>query len=202
MRATMARTSWCAAILVLIISSWVNALGPLVTAPGAIIQGSTIFTDGANISGHVDWAVFNNTPGSFPYSGGYSPSAGEYAYAYQIFVDAGSAQISSFAVAMNGPADNIGNFTDLGGVAPISQVLISGDSAKWTFSELTEQTNSRGLVFSSPERPETTFGSVIDHGATAFVIPLYSPQSHDVPEPATAGLVMLGCAMLGFRRSR
>ena len=191
MRAMMARSSWCAAILVLIISGWVQA-GPL-----AVYGGSTPFDNGGTLKGYVDWAVFS--PGAFPYSGGYTPTPGELVYTYQIF-ETGAAPLSSFELLLTDPADNIGNFTDLGGQAPQSQVLSPLTSAKWTFSGIPQGGMSRGLVFSSPRLPYDLFATVVDTGQSTWVIPLPSPSPVNVPEPATAGLVALGCMMLGLRR--
>jgi len=187
----MARSSWCAAILVLIISSWSEA-GTLFSTGG----GSTPFTFGT-LSGTVDYHVY--APGTFPFSGGYAPTAGEFVYAYQVFVT-GAAPLSSFELIIPGPADNIGNFTDLGGTAPLSQALGGiPQTAKWTFPGIPTNGFSRGLAFSSSQPPVDSLGTTVDTGQSAFVIPLPEPGSPNVPEPATMGLVA-GAMLLGLRR--
>ena len=199
MRASMARSSLVAVIAGLFISTFAQA-GALNGNPSAFSSGSTTFDNGGTLKGFVDWAVFN--PGSFPaaYSG-YTPTSGELAYAYQIFVT-GSAPVSSFELVLTDPADNIGSFSQLGGVAPSSQVLNPLTSAKWTFSGIPMGSSSYGLAFSSPRIPQNLFATVVDTGQTTFVIPLPSPGSQGIPEPATLGLAAMGCVMLGIRRRR
>ena len=61
--------------------------------------------------------------------------------------------------------------------------------------------NSEGLVFSSIKVPKNLFGSTIDGGTGAIVIPLPSPDVTDVPEPATMSLLALaGVALLRRRK--
>ena len=61
-------------------------------------KGTTIFPDSVDpyLDGTVDWAVF--APGNFPFSG-YTPTPGEFTYAYQIHCT-GSAAISNFSVVL------------------------------------------------------------------------------------------------------
>src|SRR4051794_16825172 len=171
MRAMMARTTWCAAVLALLISSqaFAGALfnNPNAGGPPPLYTGSTPFTVGT-LSGFVDYAVFN--PGAFPFSG-YTPTAGELTYAYQIFVT-GTAPVSSFELVLTDPADNIGNFNSLPGTAPNSQTLTALTSAKWTFPGIPSGGNSDGLAFSSPRIPQSLFATVVDTGQTTWVIPL------------------------------
>lgn len=194
MRATMARSSWVAVIVGLFISTWAQA-GPLASA-GTFSSGSTPFDNGGTLKGFVDWAVFN--PGTFPYAG-YTPTAGELSYAYQIFVT-GAAPVSSFELVLTDPADTIGSFNDLGGVAPSSQILNPLTSAKWTFPGIPQNDKSYGLAFSSSRIPQSLFATVVDTGQSTWVIPLPSPGSNSIPEPATLGLAAMGCLMLGLRR--
>jgi hypothetical protein len=200
MRALMARSSLLAVIAGLFISTWAQA-GPLANDAvefGALSSGSTPFDNGVTLKGYVDWAVYN--PGGFPY-GGYTPTAGELSYAYQIFVT-GSAPVSSFELVLTDPADNIGNFSLAGGMAPTSQNLTSMTSAKWTFSGIPNGGNSNGLSFSSPRLPQSLFATVVDTGQSTWVIPLPSPGPNGIPEPATLGLAAMGCLMLGLRRRK
>jgi PEP-CTERM motif-containing protein len=198
MRASMARSSLFAVIAGLFISTWAQA-GPLATA-GTFASGSTPFDNGGTLKGYVDWAVFN--PGTWPagYTG-YSPTSGELAYAYQVFVT-GTAPVSSFELVLTDPADNIGSFAQLGGVAPSSQVLNPLTSAKWTFPGIPQGSMSYGLAFSSIRIPQSLFATVVDTGQSTWVIPLPSPGSTGIPEPATLGLAAMGCVVLGLRRRR
>jgi len=196
MRAAIARSSLLAVIVGLFISTWAQA-GPLATA-GTYSFGSTTFDNGGTLKGYVDWSVFN--PGTFPYAG-YTPTAGELAYAYQIFVT-GSAPVSSFELVLTDPADNIGNFNLGGGTAPNSQVLNPATSAKWTFPGIPSGSMSYGLAFSSPRIPQSLFATVVDTGQSTWVIPLPSPGPNGIPEPATLGLAAVGCVMLGLRRRK
>jgi len=195
----MARSSLLAVIVGLFVSTWAQA-GPLAndqTEFGAISSGSTPFDNGATLKGFVDWAVYS--PGTFPY-GGYAPTSGELAYAYQVFVT-GAAPVSSFELVLTNPADNIGSFTlPGGGVAPASQTLTSSTSAKWTFNGVPTGSSSNGLAFSSSRLPVSLFATVVDTGQTTTVIPLPSPGPNGIPEPATLSLAAMGCLMLGLRR--
>jgi len=195
----MARTG--AVVLALLISSqaFAGALfnNPNAGGPPPLYTGSTPFSVGT-LTGYVDYAVFN--PGQFPF-GGYTPTAGELTYAYQIFVT-GSAPLSSFELALTDPADNIGNFNTLPGTLPNSQNLNPLISAKWTFPGIPNGGNSDGLAFSSPRLPQSLFATVVDTGQTTWVIPLPSPGPVGIPEPATLSLVTMGCMMLGLRRRK
>jgi len=195
----MARTG--AVIFALLISSqaFAGALfnNPNAGGPPPLYTGSTPFSVGT-LSGYVDYSVFN--PGGFPF-GGYTPTAGELTYAYQVFVT-GQAPLSSFELVLTDPADNIGTIGGLPGVNPSSTTLTSGTSAKWTFPGITTGNNSVGLAFSSPRIPQSLFATVVDTGQTTWVIPLPSPGPNSIPEPATIGLAAMGCMVLGLRRKR
>jgi hypothetical protein len=140
--------------------------------------------------------VFN--PGDFPYLG-YTPTAGELTYTYQIYVT-GTAPVSSFELSLTDLADNIGSFNDLGGIAPTSQDLDPLVSAKWTFPGIPQGGASYGLVFSSPRIPQNLFATVVDTGQSTYVIPLPSPSPISIPEPASLGLAAIGALVLGVRR--
>ncbi len=167
---------------------------------GGAWTGSTAFDNGLGLSGYVDWTVFS--PGAFPYLG-YTPTAGELAYAFQVF-STGPLATTSFSVALDNVADSIGTFGDLAGDSPFSMSLTPAPfgSAGWSFSGITTGGNSDGLVFSSIKVPKNLFGSTIDGGTGAIVIPLPSPDTVDVPEPATMSVMALaGLALLRRRRS-
>ena len=162
--------------------------------------GSTAFNNGLGLFGKVDWAVFG--PGAFPYLG-YTPTAGELTYAYQVFVGTGSLEVTSFAVALDNVAGNMGTFSDLAGDAPTGQTLTPPPfgSASWSFAGILADSSSMGLAFSSIKVPKDLFGSTVDGGTGAIVIPLPSPDVTDVPEPVTMSVLGLGGLALLRRRS-
>ena len=190
--------------------------GPLATHPDGIpaFTGSTPFDSGGGLSGYVDYAVF--LPGDYPAGYlGYTPPVGHLAYTYQVYVDPGSFTVSAFAVGIDGgnPVGTIGFFSGndgnglVAGDPPIASTF-SGfpiDTAEWDFAGILASGQSAGLVYSSPNIPMDYFGSVIDTGESAFVIPLPSPSPVPVPEPATfalAGLSVVALVACGARRRR
>ena len=184
--------------IVLAFSSGMALGGPLAGAAGVFDgwTGSTSFTDGDNLTGYVDWAVY--APGDFTYAG-YAPTAGEMVYAFQLYTT-GSDAIHSLTVALANPADNPGSFADLAGDAATSATM-NATSVTWTFGGIGPGGNSEGLAFSSPYVPEDYYGIVIDGGSYALVIPLPSPSNVEIPEPATLGLLAMGgLALLRKRR--
>jgi len=156
---------------------------------------STTFDNGTGLSGIVDWAVFG--PGDFPFAG-YTPTAGELTYAYQVF-STGPDAIHAFTLNLSNPANNIGSFGDLVGEAPSSATL--GAQAVWNFAGLDIGQNSSGLAFSSPNIPSSFFGILINGGTTSVAFPLPVPSPNDIPEPASLALLGIGgAAMLRRRR--
>jgi len=172
-------------------------------------RGSTPFSSGT-LTGYVDWAVF--APGVAPTGGfdGYAPTSGEGTYVFQVFTT-GAAPLSNFKVGIipGAPVDNIGSFStvSINGDAPTS-LSFSGspqfDTASWNFAGITTGNSSRGLVFSSIKLPVAYFGSVIDTGQSAFVIPLPTPNGTaggpEFPEPSTFVLSGLGLGVLLVQR--
>ena len=160
-------------------------------------SGSTGFDNGTGVAGYVDWSVF--APGAFPFSG-YTPTAGEMTYAFQVF-NTGTDVISSFSVSLANVADNIGSFSDLSGDSTASETLFPLVKAEWVFSGMVSGNNSEGLAFSTPMVPQDLFGLVIDGGTFSVVIPLPSPSGDEIPEPVTLSLLGVGALAL-LRRKR
>ncbi|MHC4985336.1 MAG: PEP-CTERM sorting domain-containing protein [Planctomycetota bacterium] len=160
--------------------------------------GSTAFDNGTGVAGYVDWAVF--APGDFPFAG-YTPDAGELVYAYQVF-STGTDVISSFSVALENEANSLGSFSDLSGDAMINGVLLPAVKAEWQFAGITTGGNSEGLAFSSPLVPKELFGIAVDGGTFALVIPVPTPSSNEIPEPATMSLLGIGALTALIRRRR
>lgn len=188
--------------------------GPLATNPNAYTDsnnvqwhGSTDFDDdgdasgleGDGLEGNVDWAVFTSAVFNSEFPGaGYVPPAGQMVFTYQINV-AGTAPLSSLSVGIdNEPTGSIGSFSG-GGVTGVDPVGKSLSPVSANFSFLGESipigSSSSGLAYSSPNVPKNFFGSVIDGGSSAIVVPLPTPSSTAyVPEPSTA--VLAGLALL------
>ena len=180
------------------------AAGPLATHPAAFDDGSTvwagsaIFNNSTGVAGWVDWAVF--APGAFPYGGsGYTPTAGEYTYAYQIH-NGGTDALSSFSVALLNPTNNVGTFDALPGDAATGTVLLPGSKAEWGFSGLAPGDNTVGLVLSAPTKPKHLFGILVGGGAFAIGQPLPSPSATEAPEPTTLCLLAVGSLLALTKR--
>jgi len=161
-------------------------------------QGFDLLSQPTGLTGSIDWAVY--APGTFPVGFlGYTPSPGEYVYAYQAF-ETGVAPLSSFAVNLEAHADNIGAFSG-GGVSgqfPSASFLNDFDSANWLFDGIPQFGSSSGLVFSSPHGPMLSSGTTIDHGSSAGVMPVPSPNPPNAPEPATLTLALCGILGMAF----
>ena len=167
--------------------------------------------------GTVDYAVF--APGdfttAFPASG-YTPTAGQLVYAYQIIPTDGvnTEFISFMTVNLNGDANNISAFElESGNTAPDLSTFtfgptgVAGENAEWYFVSggIPISGRSYGLVYSSPNIPQMLSGNVVNSGLTASVVPLPVPSPVPVPEPGTitlAGLGGLGILAAAARRRR
>lgn len=152
-----------------------------------------------DLTGYVEWAVY--APGTFPGGFvGYSAPANEFVYAYQAFVT-NTAPLSSLTIDLLNAAGNIGTFTGNGvsGDPSTFPFLIPFNSANWLFDGVPQGGSTVGLAFSSPFIPMLLSGTVIDHGSSASVIPVPSPDSEIIPEPSTFVLAAVGLAALGMR---
>ncbi len=201
--------------LVLLLLSGAALGGPLATDPNAAVydgttwHGSVDVLAGPNAEGKylratIDYCVY--APGMFSYPGqGYTPTAGEFVYAYQVFVDP-NVEAFKLSVGMlaSNEANNIGTWAISGGVDP-NDLGFGGtppnlDTAWWSWDPgLQPGENSVGLAYSSINAPLWWLGTIQNSGlaASGFV-----PSPSDViPEPATMGLVLAG-AIAALRRRR
>jgi len=208
--AMMKRTSSCAAVFVataIFFNATSAQAGPLNTPANLALSyngswaGTSAFqsilpdniTPG-DLSGYVDWAVFEAA--NFPYGGfGYVPTPGELVYVYQVYVT-GIAPVSHFTVDTPNFGNNIGSFTSFGTVTPSASSIGLEAAIDFHAPAIPMGSNSIGLAFSSNKVPQNWFGSLVDHGEDAQVVPLPSPSNINVPEPATVALLCLGGALL------
>jgi len=199
--ALMKRASCGVVLLLLIVSPALS--GPLNGDPNALpgFTGTTPFNNGVGLLGTVDYAVYTYAAFQAEWAGlGYVATPGEDVYVYQVLPDPASFVVSHLSVKIVNPADNVGNFALGGGVAPSTESLGLGGppSADYFFGNSVPAGGaSSALAFSSPFAPILLFGSVVDHGTSAFVIPLPSPGTQFIPEPATIVLVIAG-ALFGL----
>jgi hypothetical protein len=161
--------------------------------------GSTLFVNG-NLAGYVDYAVFTAANFNANFGGnGYTPTAA-LVYTYQVFAT-GSADITSFSVALANPAQDQGAFNPPAGDAPSSSFLTPPPGeVLWNFTAIDQGESSIGLAFSSNYIPTNLFGSVVNSGASAMVAPLPSPSGEEIPEPATLSLLGIGALAMIRRR--
>ena len=201
----------CCAIVLSLFAISPAYSGPLNGDGLAILSGTTPFTgpvvDGKQLLGTVDYAVYTYAAFQAEWGGlGYVPTLGEDVYTYQVIID-GALPVSHLSVHVENPADNPGAFALGGGQAPSTFSIGPGGptSSDWFFAPEAPVLTS-GLAFSSPYAPIPRFGSLVDGGTTAFVIPLPTPGSNPIPEPATVTLVLaaaifaLPMAVRRFRR--
>jgi len=160
--------------------------------------GSVTFTDGFDLSGYIDFAVFKAADfnSNFP-ALGYAP-ADSLVYTYQLFVT-GSDFASAQIVGVTNPASAIGQF-NIGDVAANAMDLSSG-IAEWDFPGILTGESSYGLAFSSPNKPEYGAGLTFD-GGSGVLTTLPTPSANAIPEPASFLLLACGSLMLFVLRKR
>lgn len=178
--------------------------------------GTTAISDEWGIlSASVEWIVY--PAGVFDTLGynGYTPTLGEFVYAYQM-TNVGLAPITVLAVEMldSNEADNIGEF-NLGGVAGAPVPGWGGtapnlETAEWYWTDvpgnLAVGQSSQGLAYCSINAPIEYDFLVHDGGSSAENIvangdPGVASPGDVIPEPGTLALLALGglCA-LGRKR--
>lgn len=205
-----------ASVVVLLIVSGAASAGVLATDSAAYVDGtgrawsgstdldSGIMINGIALKGTVDWCVY--APGSFHFTG-YTPTAGEFVYAYQIELK-GTSVAELFTVAMldGNKANNIGSFDLTGDRTPNGAYFENPGHANLLAADfewapgLTPGQKTAGLVFSSINAPLDWVGTLTDSGQAADGwVP--SP-SNVIPEPATMGLLAVGMVVGLLRRKR
>ena len=196
--------------LVLVLLSGVAVAGPLAEDPNALFYDGTLWRGTTvmklyTMDANVDWCVY--APGQFSYPGlGYTPTSGEFVYAYQVFVEPES-EVFTFSVGLDvsNKANNIGTFLLSGGAEPDSSVIHGTppfEEAVWEWFDPGLQPGSKsvGLAFSSVNAPKFYGGNVMNSGGGAGGdVP--SP-SDVIPEPVTLGLLLVGAIVGGLRRNR
>jgi hypothetical protein len=171
-------------------------------------EGSSTFNHSATggyLKGRVEWAVFTAQDYLSLFPNDYQPTPGELVYAYQVFADNNSVEISkAMAPLLNGaPADHEGYFTasGMGGVVPSSTSITLGTVTTvgdviWNFSNpnIDSSEHSTGLVFSSVRKPRTDWYIVVDGGTPVNVLGVGGPGTVPIPEPGTLALLLTAAA--------
>lgn len=203
-------------VLALLLLCSVAQAGVLATDPNALFYDGTLWSGSTvmeldALRATVDWCVYG--PGQFSYPGlGYTPTSGEFVYAYQVFVEA-TTEVLTFSVGLleSNEANNIGTWAISGGVEPTSMGIQGTppfEEAAWNWGSEEEEppsglqpgSNSVGLAYSSINAP-LMYGGYIMNGGSSAVGEV--PSASDViPEPATLGLLLAGAIAAGLRRRR
>jgi len=170
-----------------------------------IWTGTQAFTNGGDLSGMVDYAVFTKADYIANFgTGDYNPVDGV-VYTYQVF-NTGVDEISAKIVGNTAESNSIGAFDDVvGGDKTPTSIFYDTGSPVWSFigNSIGTGESSIGLAFSSPYLPVFGAGLVIDGGGIANVMGIPVPGSVAIPEPASWLLATMGMAAFGwFRRFR
>jgi hypothetical protein len=187
---TIMKNSLLACIIVsILLTTSFGVSATIASDPNAINYNGTIWNgtanfyyeeDGTYLSVDVDYAVFPFCPQMATYT------ADRLMYAYQIFVNEGSTEVSSFSVAVDIsiPHGNINHDVDMGvadGKAPFAAGF-TGTSAVWSFLIDTIQADEHSsvLYFTSPNPPTMGSAALHDSGLSAMA---YLPTPAAIPEP-------------------
>lgn len=136
-------------------------------------------------------------------------SSQEFKYTYQVECT-GDCAVTSLEVPMleSNEAENIGSYlVEAGNIAPTGQGFIPGPPAEptlayWDYAGLLNGQVSYGMTYWSVNAPLMLGGSIGNCGLFAAHGDVPSP-SNDIPEPASASLLILGSVVLaGIRRRR
>jgi hypothetical protein len=166
-------------------------------------RGSSPFTAGGVLSGHVDYAVF--APGQYD---GTVSFPGLYVYAYQVFSNPSSTvSIDYFSVGLkpgvsaSNPSWDLaaGNAVPGGSVPTYSYVMPQQVIDLFIFDNINPSGHSTTLLFTSNAAPIMAEGVVSAGVAGGAIMPLPTPSP--APEPATLGL-LIGGALMVIRRKR
>jgi hypothetical protein len=178
------------------------ATDPLAYNDGATWWHGSTFYASSSLNGTIDWAVY--APGDFALAfpgSTYTPPPDMMTYVYQIN-EVGDSPVSTLNVAfvdVSRPKFAIGTFS-LGGMsewATIEPPALNPTTAHWFFAGIPAGGSSVGLVFSSPNKPETYAGSLVNEGMGAVAVGLPSPSTYPVPEPSSIALAIAGAMLLG-----
>jgi hypothetical protein len=201
--AAIGKTRWvvCLALIFglwggLASAGWIDTTSPYLSGTSSFFDTNPAHQP--PLQGSIQWAVYSPAQ-TFPFLGfGYTPTAGDYVYVYQVF-NTGDIAISNFSVDVIHFAENIGSFSDAGdgldGSTPIGAALDLPYSASWDFDGIVANTHSCGLAYSSPLPPAIDKGYAVNHGTYVNIYGIASP----VPEPATLWLVACGLTVVLVR---
>lgn len=190
-------------ILSIVMTTSFEVSATIADAPDAINYNGTTWSGtadfyyedgGTYLSVAVDYAVLSSRPDCSP------ATADLFMYAYQVFVNEGSTEVSSLSVVVDSaiPHSNIGSYGSIGvenGTAPFAAGF-TGTSAVWSFlfDPIQAGEHSSVLCFSSPNPPTMGSATVHDSGLSAMT---YLPTPAAVPEPQVLSFGIVLVALCG-----
>lgn len=175
---------------------------------GTLWEGSKTFSkvDGnGTLAGRLEYAVFTAAQfaSQFP-SSGYTSTAGELVYTYQIFnTGTKSISFSKLLLLSGATADTAGTFLVDGqsGQAPFFSTITQGQNVSWDFSQtaaynIVPTAHSVGLVFCSSRQPmERDIDVITNGGASVNVARVIGPGTTAIPEPSSLALLAAATAI-------